>query len=637
MKHTIISALFIFSSFVGHAQEDILVTATRLPKKNIEAPGTLVLTPEDWEGAVTVLDALEKVPGLKVFFSGTTQTSYLTARGFGEGGHSRLRILLNGIPLNPPDLGIPQLDSLSLNQVEKIEYFHGGSSTRYGDGSIAGVINIITKTHASEPTFILNLLGDSNLSYSVNGEISIPIENHLLSLTASRYQEDPSRDRSESMGWGAGARWIWNIGESMKTNLGFSFVPKTYQLPGSLTPVQFAENPNQAVNQVDFTEGSTWRTDARWNGTSEGLSWDTPVSYSSATNNTDFAVFSWFFDTVLRDFSFYPVVGWKWGNESIKGSVEAGAEWNWSNIYLKKYSTAQRVTQNGEADVSRSVYGGFLSTKAEVSGWGVEASARGQGGTFDGGASVKGNQSLGFFTGSSTLSYVSETVSSSLGWTRVFRLPLLDEKISYQGFGDSFLEDLGPEFGHSWDWLTDLRVGKIKAGLNIFALFMEQEILFDNVLSINVNQGLSRRLGFAPQITYEDDWGSVSLNYQWLDARPGWDLNGNKYFIPLVSPHQWGGNLTLKFPEGITLETLYQGFSSAFYNTTNTKSLEARHLLNLNLTWTKNWDALETQVVFNVENIFDDRTPSTALEGFSNDGFYPSPERQFRLSLRLKW
>lgn len=61
-------------------------------------------------------------------------------------GNYYVKILLNGIPLNPTTtLGMPIAEQLPIQQAERIEIIFGAASAIYGADALAGVINIVTQ------------------------------------------------------------------------------------------------------------------------------------------------------------------------------------------------------------------------------------------------------------------------------------------------------------------------------------------------------------------------------------------------------------------------------------------------------------------------------------------------------------
>ena len=93
-------------------------------------------------------DLLSLQTGMHITGSGMNYGS--TERVFLRGANSyHTVILIDGVRISDPssvDNGL-DLSELSLNNIEQIEIIKGSHSTLFGSSAIAGVINIITKTH----------------------------------------------------------------------------------------------------------------------------------------------------------------------------------------------------------------------------------------------------------------------------------------------------------------------------------------------------------------------------------------------------------------------------------------------------------------------------------------------------------
>lgn len=116
----------------------IIVRATRYTKPlvNPRAPGVAhTLTSEE----------IEKLPTLNTLAAASTGTgSYTNASGqlqLGGGRASGTKVIIDGMQLNPGEVGFTNLPPGSVDQIQTLT---GGLPARYGDAS-GGVVNIVTK------------------------------------------------------------------------------------------------------------------------------------------------------------------------------------------------------------------------------------------------------------------------------------------------------------------------------------------------------------------------------------------------------------------------------------------------------------------------------------------------------------
>ena len=130
------------------ALDQIVVTATRSEKRDVDvAASTTILTAKDLQntGASNIQTALAKVPGLayKTFGPGGsalgTMSNEITIRGVSNG----TLVMINGSPINLR--GKYYLDSIPVENVERVEIIKGGGAVLYGSEAMGGVINIIMK------------------------------------------------------------------------------------------------------------------------------------------------------------------------------------------------------------------------------------------------------------------------------------------------------------------------------------------------------------------------------------------------------------------------------------------------------------------------------------------------------------
>lgn len=77
-------------------------------------------------------------------------------RGSGEKSLSRVKILVDGVSINPTEETMASLpiNSIPIETIKKIEVIPGGGATLYGSGSVGGVINIVTNQMSLKITFL---------------------------------------------------------------------------------------------------------------------------------------------------------------------------------------------------------------------------------------------------------------------------------------------------------------------------------------------------------------------------------------------------------------------------------------------------------------------------------------------------
>ncbi|MBC7882920.1 MAG: Plug domain-containing protein, partial [Anaerolineae bacterium] len=147
---------------------EVSVTANRRPTRARDSTQSVnIIKREDFQaqGAVTVSDALLLIPGFNNSTPALGGQSNLSAnflRGFGD---TQYVVLRDGVRLGSAFNGRSDVSAIVLTDLERIEVITGGSTLRYGAGSVGGVINLITEVPKGPPKLTLSY---EHGSYSFN-------------------------------------------------------------------------------------------------------------------------------------------------------------------------------------------------------------------------------------------------------------------------------------------------------------------------------------------------------------------------------------------------------------------------------------------------------------------------------------
>ncbi|MEW6171204.1 MAG: TonB-dependent receptor [Candidatus Omnitrophota bacterium] len=175
----------------------ITVTATTTPHLLEKTPGTITVTTKDAikkKNVQDVADIIESSAGVRVTRYGALGTDApLSLRGLYS---THALVLIDGRPVNQPQLGSANLSQLSEDNVERIEIVRGPFSSLYGTGAIAGAVNIITKNPPEK--FNTGIYGSSGTwNTSISGiEHGGRIKKLGYILNAENKTSDGDRDNS---------------------------------------------------------------------------------------------------------------------------------------------------------------------------------------------------------------------------------------------------------------------------------------------------------------------------------------------------------------------------------------------------------------------------------------------------------
>ena len=204
-RYAPVSALCLSVAFVD-AEEvipvpDVVVSATRSEQSTVTIPASITIISREHieqSGARHIAELLRGQGGIQISdpFGDGSRTS-VGMRGFGETANANTLILVDGRRLNNIDIGVPDLNSISLKDVKRIEIIQGSAGTLFGDQAVGGIINIITETPEALHAFAEAGLGSYN-GYDFRAGVSHLLDNGFsYRLTLEKKETDNYRDHNE--------------------------------------------------------------------------------------------------------------------------------------------------------------------------------------------------------------------------------------------------------------------------------------------------------------------------------------------------------------------------------------------------------------------------------------------------------
>ena len=159
--------LTILSSIIAYAEDTIELKETTVkgsktsdytaPPK--EQKNTFVITQERIreKNYKNVEDILRDAPGVVV--QNTAFGPRIDMRGSGEKSLSRVKVLVDGVSINPTEETMASLpiNAIPVETIRKIEIIPGGGATLYGSGSVGGVVSISTNSNVTKDNFFMDL------------------------------------------------------------------------------------------------------------------------------------------------------------------------------------------------------------------------------------------------------------------------------------------------------------------------------------------------------------------------------------------------------------------------------------------------------------------------------------------------
>ena len=191
------------SAYADGNVETVVVTGSRIPTTDINSASPLsVATAAQIEmtKAVNVEDTLLKMIGPDVTggISNNTENGSvgISEVGLRNLGPNRTLVLVDGQRLIPVFIGAasaPDLSSIPISMVDRIEVLRDGASSVYGADAIGGVINIITKKHENGFSFDggagISGQGDGE-TYSLGGTVGVDTDRSNVTVAFNHDHEN---------------------------------------------------------------------------------------------------------------------------------------------------------------------------------------------------------------------------------------------------------------------------------------------------------------------------------------------------------------------------------------------------------------------------------------------------------------
>lgn len=210
------------------------------------------------KGYVSLEQALERISGISFVNFGLGRN--IDIRGQGDKSNIAVKVMVDGHTINVLDNshGITPLESINLDNIERIEILPGGGSVLYGSGTRGGVINIITKKQKSD-AFAINLKssaydhGRLGGNLGINGAKQIN-ENLAFSFDIQGFNRDGYQEGYNEKGYFINTKTYIDINDNSDLTLGYNYFKSKNTSSGYLTKAQAQSNPTQKGNSDNITQ-----------------------------------------------------------------------------------------------------------------------------------------------------------------------------------------------------------------------------------------------------------------------------------------------------------------------------------------------------------------------------------------------
>ena len=236
----------------------VTVYASRTGDAKDAIPASISLfTAEDVEnsGALDLPELLKKKAGVDIHaMNGNPILTSIAMRGFGDNAFGRVKVVLDGEELNNVDMSAPNLTRIPLASAERVEVIRGPSPVLYGDGAIAGVVNVTTDPYDYEKRTKVTGRAGSQYTYGGNFQTKGGFEDEGVLYNASYdyLQSDGYREHSAYDMHTANAGLRKNFDNGSTVGFKANYQNAFYELPGSLTYDQWKHARKTANNHDDW-------------------------------------------------------------------------------------------------------------------------------------------------------------------------------------------------------------------------------------------------------------------------------------------------------------------------------------------------------------------------------------------------
>ncbi len=625
----------------GHAEpveslEDIVVSATRWETPGIPTAGSITVITRNQiieSGANHVIDVLRGQGGVQIRdLYGDGSRATIDMRGFGDSAGANTLILVDGRRLNNTDLHAPDLNLISIKDIERIEIIQGSATVLYGDQAVGGVINIITRQPDALEIGVDLGYGSYDQQLQVLN-LANRFDNGIgIRTSLERRLSDNYRDNNDleylnvftnlSYDWGRGSIFA----ELQRTN-------EELGVPGALFANEINISRKQTTKPLDFNDSiaDVFRAGGAFSLTPD---WDIAGEYTrrdeDVNGNITFSGgFGFAFTQKRMHQSFNPRVRGKisYGNQEML--LVAGADiektdyklvsFTRSDQDLKSIYTLATLPLNDVVSITGGLRKAWVENKIVAF------------------VPIKPADHL-------TAATMGITITPDDAWRFFikrednYRIPLVDEQTDVFFSG---LPELKTQTGTSYEAGVEWRNRWISSRLLGYVLKLENELAFNPLIGLfgqNVNLDPTKRTGAIFDFTVTPvDKITVSTKYTYTDAKFENTVNTGER-IPLVAEHQLHFSTTYRFLPDWSLygEVLLIDDRVASGDIQNNFALLPGYGTgNLYL----RYDNGVWNINARINNILDKKYSDSAGVGFNpgtgnmETGFFPAPERNFMLTV----
>ena len=608
-----------------HALSTVKVSGARNTSLAGELPtGTVVIDRETINSlpATNLADVLDTVGGLQSsrLYGINGSNASVDLLGFGATGNQNTLILLNGRRLSNIDLTTPELASIPLAAIERIEVLPGAGAALYGNGAVGGVVNIITRRSYRNSAGLeinsgsYNSLGGNGYATGNHGNLSGAV---ALSTQDSDGYRDNNALRNDSAF--ADLRYQQDGVEAYFTANG---TRQSLGLPGGRDPMEFNNEPQGADTPDDDAEqDSYWLMPGLRIAMAGNTALTLDASRRRQTQEYRYPSSGFNGESVVDSYSFTP---------KLEGQTATGsAVHNWTlGLDLHEYDYTSR-TNFGDRDLEQSQRAWYLHNLVSLTPkLSVSAGARQLESTLSGEGADK-EQDGEMYEGGIRYTFTGN-LAVFAGAQRSVRVANVDEL-------SPFNPPIDPQTGRGYTTGASWSEGRQHSTLTFWRAEIDNEIIYDPIAFANrnlddrtVHKGVSinSRWRLDKDITFT---ANASAQQARFDGGP---FSGND--VPLVPEHTMELIADWQALSWLSAQISHRYVGDRHYDgDVDNEYRKLDHYRTTDLQLTARYRKLSLKAgVYNLEdNVNADY--GNYNPGSSNAVLYPLPERHYRASIGI--
>jgi len=585
-------------------------------------------------GAKNVVEAVKSVPGVKVS-DGMSNTGVIDIRGQGANYNRNTAIIVDGVKMNPIDSSSFNLYSIPIETIEKIEIIPSGASVVYGDNTVGGAINIITKNGKGKDSLTLQTEAGSydqlNSSIGFNSTVGkFKIFGNVARKNTDGYRDNAFLKSDDIM---AGTRY--QINKANALTLKYDYHKDHMGFPGSL----YLDGSDKDKDHTTTKSPDDW-------GKNENHRFNLGYNYKKDNleliNNTTYD---------NKNYKSYMTYGYtNYLSETDRDTT------NLSNDFKMKYNTDKNKfiagfdilegkIESEDVWAKKQSIGGFISdTYSLTDNLDFTGGIRQQYTKFD--YSTDEDKIYNNTVYDLALNYkYSDTGSAFISYGTDFRTPTTNDLMHSNG---NLMSDLKPQTGENIELGLKDYIADTFVSASVFHKIVKDEIYWDRN-AFNGGTDPDPKNNKGRNANYDEDNKKIGFellaerklmkkltltgSYSYLQSEiDGGEDKGNK--TPGVPENKFSLGAKYDFTEKLKSNILlnYVGSSYAFGDqSNNSEKVDSYTTLDLNVSYKVN-DSFD--VYGGIKNLIDEEyyeyVGGTGVYRY----YYPAPERRFYIGFR---